>query len=325
MRTNTPRTFQPTFEGLEDRCLMAAGLTAGLRVIPQLPIAQPAVVTSLHKPILVNGLAPTGASPRLHATGNAATAGSSPVQTTVDLKNSAVGKVLVKLLKSLAQGNKRSAGIDYLTLNKVTGELRGKFWVHHKHKPVSGVTLYSLKQSASFTFNPLTMTATANVNLNLGRGVLLPLQRIVDLLVTVQRHDEYNQVRDSYVSQFGAGNVYFASKEFVNYVSPGTFGQAFLDGLASGGTSVGQALQKAEDVALHEVNEVTAWLVLKGVSEAAATAKAILTGQKVDWPFLAVKWQPVHYFTDIQVVGGIVKADIQVSHGAFALVWQGNP
>jgi hypothetical protein len=70
---------------------------------------------------------------------------------------------------------------------------------------------------------------------------------------------------------------------------------------------------------------VAARLALKGVSEAAATAKAILTGKKVDWPFLAVKWQPMHYFTDIQVVGGLVKADIQVSHGAFALVWQGNP
>src|SRR5262249_17497743 len=58
MRTNTPRTFQPTFESLEDRCLMATGLAAGLRVIPQLPTAQQAAVTAVHKPILVNGLGP---------------------------------------------------------------------------------------------------------------------------------------------------------------------------------------------------------------------------------------------------------------------------
>ncbi len=325
MRTPSSKTFLPTFEGLEDRCLLATGLGAGLRVVPRPPAAPTAVLTANPRPVVVIGHAPTSNNPRLHAAGLAANASSAAVNPTVDLRNTPVAKALVKLLKGLAQGNKRSAGIDYLTLNKVTGELRGRFWAHHKHKPVSGVTLYNLKQSATFTLDPLTMSASANINLNLGRGVLLPLQRLLDLLVTVQRHDEYDQVRASYFSQYGAQNVYFASKGFVNFVSPGTLGQAYLDGLASGGIGVAQLLQRAHDVAMHEVNEVTAWLALKGVSEAAATARAILNGQQVDWPFLAVKWQPVKYYTNLRVVGGMVQADIQTGHGAFALIWKGNP
>ncbi len=262
----------------------------------------------------------------------------------IDLKNQNCGKEVEKELKRMAQGNEGDAGLDALTFDPKTGEVRGEGWVQHKHVwryTVLGArqhqTVYDWTWRGSFKFN--VFTGEGRGTFDVGRGVKVKTETIERLLkgdITAilelvpnpgfkkKMWNEYAALVADYERRYGRGNVYFASERFVDWASPETAGQRVISLVASGGASGGAIMAEVSQEAMRELTALTAWLRAKGEREAEATARAILTGRRVDFPFLALKWQTVGYFSQNYLLGNKVGPEIRSTHAAFAIVWKGN-
>jgi hypothetical protein len=119
--------------------------------------------------------------------------------------------------------------------------------------------------------------------------------------------------------------VFFASHRLVDWLSPETAGDWVIVGLVSGGTAaVAQAMQKIEEQAMLEANDIINWLQFKGIGEARNVALQLLSGQRIEWPFMALKWQTVGYFSQTFVADRPVTPERRVTHAAFVLIWSGN-
>ncbi len=272
-----------------------------------------------------------------HAGGN-----SDPV---VDLTKLPSVASLNSLLKSLAQGNKGEGGVRSLKLNRQTGEVSGDLYVRHCHEwsyEIFGVrqfqTAYDWTWDGSFSFN--LRTGSGHAVLDVGRGVKLDTRKIEAVLrgdlthllesvptfgVTKKEfHDEYERIRNSFYRDYGQQNVYFASEQFVGWATPETAGRMVFNAIMTGGESAAAgAMREISHKALEELNSLTAWLQRKGVMEAVSVARLLLEGQRVDWPFLAVKWQTVNYESRT-VVAGVATPWISVRLAAFVIIWKGG-
>jgi hypothetical protein len=264
----------------------------------------------------------------------------------VDLKNSAGGQEVNRLLASLAQGNEGQGGLQSLSINVNTGEVSGSGYVRHHQAwdytdPIFHThqhqDVYDWTWNGSFSFNA--RTGSGHAVLDLGRGVQLDTRTIERLLrgdigaafemipngglTTKQLHNEYEEIRDSFYRRYGSDNVYFASPDFVNWACPETAGNWVLEALASGGTlAVAHAMAQAESHALQELRPIVAWMERKGLGEAETVARQLLSGQRVELPYLAVKWQTVGYFSRNVVAGTPIGPWIRSTHAAFVLIWK---
>lgn len=265
----------------------------------------------------------------------------------LDLSKRHEGQSLRNFLDGLAQGNEGDAEIKKLTFDTASGALDGEVKVIHRHSwgevrnPLTGtkkkIYAYQLTQSAKFGFN--FKKGTGHFSLDLGRGVKLDTKRIERLLkgdleslaewipnaglITGESKNDYEHIKRSYEEKYGKGNVYFASKRFVDWAKPTTAGKWVLKAVAtSGADAVRTALQECKTEALKEAKEVGAWLQKKGAREAQGAARAMLTGEKITWPYLAIKWQTVGYWSRKKIAGGGYTPWIRETHAAFVLIWR---
>ena len=91
--------------------------------------------------------------------------------------------------------------------------------------------------------------------------------------------------------------MYVASRRFVTWAAPETAGEWVIRAVATGGADGGRIMAEVSRESLAELDAVAGWLRAEGRREAEATARAILTGRRVDWPFVALTWQTVGYFS----------------------------
>ncbi|MGO8899658.1 MAG: hypothetical protein ACLQU5_15115 [Isosphaeraceae bacterium] len=278
----------------------------------------------------------------------------------IDLKNAPVGHKLAGFLHDFAQGNERNAGVNSLSMNRMTGDIQGNVWVRHRqvagHTPrvwnpnpfhpgwAGGdpIVVYDDTQTADFAFD--LRTGSGHFVLDLGHGVKLDTSRIQGMLqgdlndyleiafpgggglVEKRFRDEYQEIRNSYAQRWGPSNIYFASKRFTDWASPETAGDWVITAIATGGSAaVAQAMQQSEQQASQEAPEIIAWLESKGIAEARDVVAQILSGGRVEWPFLAVKWQTVGYFSWTEAAGRAVTPQIRSTHAAFVIIWQDQP
>jgi len=158
----------------------------------------------------------------------------------VELKEHYAGRKLRNFLESLAQGNEGSVAVTSLRFDTLTGEAVGEVVVTHRHSwgkatnPASGtsrsVYSYDVAKRVRFEFN--IRKPDLNRDLDLGRGVTVNTQRLERLLrsdlepfaewgikdtFTGLTRTDYESIRDSYEDRYGKGNVYFASRGFVEW------------------------------------------------------------------------------------------------------------
>ncbi len=272
---------------------------------------------------------------------------------TQDLRNTNGGRELLNVLKSLAQGNERSAGVDSLTADLRSGNVNGSVWIRHRQKSaeVGGtagdllrranvsreVIAYDLTMRGKFAFNP--KRGTGHLTLDLGRGVKFDTKKVEQLLegdlsvvadayptlgfLEKRLWNDYDTIRRTYDDRYGRGNAYVASKRFVDWATPETAGRWVLTAIATAGTAaVTSAIRESQNMSMKEAAEIGGWLQQKGIRESTAVVRSILSGERVDWPYLAVKWQAVPYYSQNLVAGRPVGPRIPVSHAAFVLVWK---
>jgi hypothetical protein len=148
------------------------------------------------------------------------------------------------------------------------------------------------------------------------------------LVKTVPR-DEYARIKSSYEEKYGAANVYFASKDFVDWASPETLARFIGEWIVTEGTATAEILNEVQDHALQELDKVIGWLGTKVQNEAEQMAAQILTGQRVTWPQydLKVVWQTVKYESQrVATLDNVPLTPwIPSRHGAFVLVWVSHP
>ena len=63
-------------------------------------------------------------------------------------------------------------------------------------------------------------------------------------------------------------------------------------------------MRECEQQASQEAPEIIAWLEFKGIAQARDVVTQILSGSRVEWPFLAVRWQTVGYFSWTELPAG---------------------
>lgn len=142
--------------------------------------------------------------------------------------------------------------------------------------------------------------------------------------IETQTRNEYDRIRQSKWDEYGRENVYFASREFVNWASAAKSAQWAAELALSGGTASAAIMVEVKAEAIKEVLALQRWLQTKGVTEAAEIAEALLSGKSTDYPYIALKWQTVKYESRKRVVGKPVTPWIPVRHGAFYFVWSSD-
>lgn len=274
----------------------------------------------------------------------------------IDLrKRSRFSDQINHFLRNLAQGNERSSGIDRLTLNTQTGQIRGEVWIRSRQvsghtpkvfNPFSGrhvggapIVAYDWTVRGNFSFNP--KNGAGHATIDLGRGIRFDTRRIQRILegdhkaipelvpnlgvVQKKMRNEYDHIRGSIEARHGHGNVYFASRAFVDWATPETAGEWVLKAVVAGGPAAGAvAMKEASRKARQEMSRLVPWLERKGVRDAHSMANAILTGQRVDWPNVSIHWQTVGYFSSNYVGGQRIGPEVRVTHAAFYIVWKGG-
>lgn len=267
----------------------------------------------------------------------------------IDLRNTPDARRIESVLKELAQGNEGDGGINRLILDPDSGEVSGEIWVRHHHEWNYGPhwapqhqTVYDDTITGSFHYNA--RNGTGGAVLDFGRGVRFSTQVIEDILagdvaaiirdaeaaipnpgVEIRMRNEYDEIRRNYSKRYGDSNVYFASQRLVDWLSPETAGEYVIAGLVEGGpAAVQQAMNRIQQQSRLEAQDIINWLQQKGLSEAQNVVWMLLSGQRIEWPFMAVKWQTVGYFSQRFVAGRPIGPEIRSTHAAFVLIWSGN-
>lgn len=112
-----------------------------------------------------------------------------PPHDEVDLSKTPIAQRLIDYMRNLGQGNERSAGIDYLILNKSTGEARGKVWVRSRQHsgdltdPITGrsVPIIAYDWTVTGTFN-INIKGDVDCKVDLGRGIVMNCRDIATIL-----------------------------------------------------------------------------------------------------------------------------------------------
>ncbi len=161
---------------------------------------------------------------------------------------------------------------------------------------------------------------------NPGR-LLNPIISALEKMGVLKTDDNYDQVRDALYQRYGAGNVYFASRNFVSWASPETLAVYTAAGILTGGASLGATLEDMKAHLVSEASQIGNWLASKAKSGHPGVddiINAILNRKEVDGVYFAVKWTQVNYYYRGNVLG-LWRPTIKSPHAAFAVVFKETP
>jgi hypothetical protein len=137
-----------------------------------------------------------------------------------------------------------------------------------------------------------------------------------------ERRSEYDDIVRSYYTRHGKDNVYFASPRFVNWASPERLARWGAELVVTDGAAVKRIMNEAKAEASLEQPEVINWLEKRGQHDARVVAKALLNGERVQWPNLTVQFQTVKYESRVLLSGRPVGPWVAVRHAAFVIIWK---
>jgi hypothetical protein len=260
----------------------------------------------------------------------------------VDMANTEVARKIEDKLRSLAQGNEKSAQVSRITVNRATGDVTGGFTVRHRQvwkiwdivlrRHVKNV-VYDLTQSGNFTFNIFSLDVRGS--LNLGRGVRVNLADLKALsegdltplwtaAVSARQRSNYDGRVADIRARHGAENVYVAPKSFVDWMGPSTLVRWGAEAVLSSGASLSTIPAEVANKVRAETLGITNWVRAR-VSNA-ATVEAITDrivgalanrGNIEDSQF-SIRWSKVDYWYESNVVAGIRSQRIE--HGMYSIV-----
>jgi hypothetical protein len=254
----------------------------------------------------------------------------------VDMANTSVAKKIEGKLRSLAQGNEKSAKVTGITVDRSTGDVTGGFQVRHRHVwKILGnkVTAYDLTQSGNFTFNIFSFEIRGS--LDIGRGIKVGLQDLKKLAegdltplwtaaLTVKQRSNYDGRVADIRAKHGAANVYVAPKSFVDWMGPSTLVRWGAEAVLSGGASLSTIPAEVASKVRAEALGIRNWLAAR--VKDAATAEAIankIVGAlanrgNIDDLRFSIRWSKVDYWYESNVVQGIRTQRIE--HGMYSIV-----
>lgn len=140
-------------------------------------------------------------------------------------------------------------------------------------------------------------------------------------VISRDHRNELRDIRESYEARYGKDNIYFASPEFVRWASPERLGKWAAVGVITGGANLKGVMKQVQKKALEEGVQVRDWLQKRGLQQAKETAIALLSGNHVEFPYMALKWQTVKYESRVEVGGRPISPWVAVRHGAFVIIW----
>jgi uncharacterized membrane protein affecting hemolysin expression len=260
----------------------------------------------------------------------------------VDMTNTGVARKIQDKLRSLAQGNEKSAEVTRITVDRATGDVTGGFQVRHRQvwkfwNPFKGETqkevVYDLTQSGNFTFNIFSLEIRGS--LNLGRGIRVNLQDLKRLsegdltplwtaAITLKQRSNYDGRVADIRARYGAENVYVAPKSFVDWMGPSTLVRWGAEAVVSSGASLSTIPAEVANKVRAEALGIRNWLTAR--VRDAATAEAIAgkivgalanRGNIEDLRF-SIRWSKVDYWYESNVVAGIRSQRIE--HGMYSIV-----
>ncbi|WP_168565817.1 dockerin type I domain-containing protein [Crateriforma spongiae] len=164
-----------------------------------------------------------------------------------------------------------------------------------------------------------------------------------DLVVT----DEYDQTRNALYQEFGAQNVFFATRRFVEYFGGETAAEVAVEIYLTGGEGVEDAIRDFGEHMRLEMNDLLAWIERKAEDQVEALGpmllKSLILQQPVQSPHIELRWMPINYNYEIKekpLTGELIKGitggskgslaelvgrdglDLDSPHLGFALIWQ---
>ena len=171
----------------------------------------------------------------------------------MDLRGTPMGEVLNTWARDFPRGTSARAGRDQFSFNVNSGKLVLQLHVRHcqswgKSIPGHGlVDLYSVTETARFWYSfrsnsgdfdidlgPLAPHINSSTYEQLSKGDIIGRWRaapgVIGSIVHYERTNEYAKRRGQFEARYGAGNVYFASKGFVDWATPETAADYTTDG-----------------------------------------------------------------------------------------------
>ena len=117
--------------------------------------------------------------------------------------------------------------------------------------------------------------------------------------------------------------MYFASPRFVDECKPTTALNDVINLIASDGANTDAIMQRLATLARAESSDIGLWVARKGILEAGRAVESIFRGDTREWPYLAIKFQIVPYFSRT-VILECPSPWVCENHAAFYLVWSGS-
>ena len=137
--------------------------------------------------------------------------------------------------------------------------------------------------------------------------------------------DEYENTVNAKRQIHGGDNVWFPSKDFVDWASPDkTVGKWLIEAVITDGASLKKAMAEVHEKTKEQSTDFANWLTARGVDSAGDVAAKVLAGQRAEgFPSLTLRWNPVEYRSRIIVLGRPTTPWVKIMHAAFYVVYVG--
>jgi F0F1-type ATP synthase membrane subunit b/b' len=309
------------------------------RVMPQLRVMRPDEVNNAIQNSILQW-----ANAQLNKQG----ASINPQTSEMDLSKTKIANQIRGWASNFSQGNERSSGLDQFVYNLQTRQMVIKLWARHRHSwgrsiyPGQGAAiLYDVTQKAQLImdFNrksvdfeidagPLAPKISSRAAQLLSDGDIIGAAEamspgIAGRLLQREVKNDYDLKVSEYNKRFGDNNIYFASRNFVDWATPETLGRYVVNGIVTAGASVyPQIMASARERAKNELPLLSQWLQAKGVDQAESVAANLLTGQPSRWPHLQFDMISVRYGSREKPLDIAKTPWRYVDHMAFVIIWK---
>jgi hypothetical protein len=257
--------------------------------------------------------------------------------TTIDVSQSQVANDIVNFLKGMAQGNEGDAGVNELSIDLATGNVTGSFWIRNHQSWGNSLpswldTAYDYTVTGNLVYNFYT-NDFSGTTIDLGHGINRDAQALYEAsqgdftsliadCTGFTQVSNYDDIQQSFANQYGAGNVYMASHNFVDWAGPETLVTWTAEAVASAGSSLAAVPAEVADHLSVESTGIAAWLSsrLQNASTEVADqiTNALASQRNIDTPLFSVQWQTVQYRYVSDVLSSVETPPI--SHLGFVII-----
>ena len=264
----------------------------------------------------------------------------------VDLRGTAMGRMLHNLLFQFAQGNQREAGVPEFRFNVGNLALVVRLYVRHRQSwgkvfPGQGpVDLIDVTQTAMLQFDLKAGKGDFSIDTGpwgpkispgtldqLRSGNLIGLAQSMTPdglgeLARLETGDDLDEIENSYYTRFGRGNIYFPSRSFAEFATPEQLAKYAVNGIISLGTDVWpEIMADLQQQAQAELPALVAWLASRGIQDAENIAGQLISGHVPELPTISFQLISVPFRSRNVTPVGVATPWRTVNHITFAVFW----